>query len=333
MMRILGADRYEDRGTHLIFPTICHNEDADSASMKLYFYKDKRIFVCYTNDGTMSIFKFLKAYYETRQIDYNWYDDVYQFILKCADHQEEEGLTVPVYSSPVERYNSEFTIPQLKEYNDCVLDCFERRYTPEWLNDNISPAAMDKYDIRYSIEQNKIIIPHRDVEGRLIGIRGRALNPAEVEEFGKYMPIKIENIWYQHPLSLNLYGLYYNKENIRRARICFLVESEKAVLQAESFSIPNCCVAVCGSQINQFQINLLLRYCQPQEIVICFDNEESGHDFTYFNKLMAFGQKYQRYCNFSFIYDRNNLTNKKDSPTDRGEEIFTELLRTRVKVR
>ena len=332
-MQALGADRYEDRGTHLIFPTICHNEDSDSASMKLYFYKDKKLFICYTNDGTMSIFKFLKTYYETRQIEYSWYDDIYQFILKCANYQEEEGLTAPAYVSSVDKYTTTFGVPQLKEYNDCVLDCFEHRYTSEWLSDHISPSAMDKYEIKYSIEQNKIIIPHRDVDGRLIGIRGSALNLEEIDEFGKYMPIKVENTWYQHPLSLNLYGLYYNKENIRRTRICYLVESEKAVLQADSFLRPNCCVAVCGSQINQFQINLLLRHCQPQEIVICFDNEEAGRDFTYFNKLMALGQKYQRYCNFSFIYDRKNLTQLKDAPTDRGEAIFEELLSTRVKVR
>ena len=34
-----------------------------------------------------------------------------------------------------------------------------------------------------------------------------------------------------------------------------------------------------------------------------------------------------------FIYDRKNLTMKKDSPVDRGEEIFRELVKERVKVK
>ena len=35
LMKRLGADRYEDKGTHLIFPTICHNVDSSEASMIL----------------------------------------------------------------------------------------------------------------------------------------------------------------------------------------------------------------------------------------------------------------------------------------------------------
>ena len=47
---------FEDKGSHLILPTVCHNEDIDSASMKLYYYKNTHIFQCYTECGAMSIF-------------------------------------------------------------------------------------------------------------------------------------------------------------------------------------------------------------------------------------------------------------------------------------
>ena len=29
---------YEDRGDYLLMPTVCHNEDIESASWKLYYY-------------------------------------------------------------------------------------------------------------------------------------------------------------------------------------------------------------------------------------------------------------------------------------------------------
>ena len=32
LMQRLGADRYEDKGGYIIFPTICHNESAANAS-------------------------------------------------------------------------------------------------------------------------------------------------------------------------------------------------------------------------------------------------------------------------------------------------------------
>ena len=72
LMVKLGADRWKDEGTHIIFPTICHNTEASDASMKLYFYKNTKLFNCYTECGIMSIFKFMKHYYEARGIEYDW---------------------------------------------------------------------------------------------------------------------------------------------------------------------------------------------------------------------------------------------------------------------
>jgi hypothetical protein len=95
----------------------------------------------------------------------------------------------------------------------------------------------------------------------------------------------------------------------------------------------NCAAAVCGSSFNKYQLNILLKYCHPKEIVICFDKEEKPGEDKYFNKLWNIGSRYLPYCNFSFIYDREGLLNDKDSPTDKGEEIFEKLLKKRVKVK
>ena len=57
----LGGEFYQERDTHIIFPTICHNEFQDEASMKLYYYKDKKFFKCYTEcDSIGNIFDLVK---------------------------------------------------------------------------------------------------------------------------------------------------------------------------------------------------------------------------------------------------------------------------------
>lgn len=333
LMKKLGADRYKEEENQIIFPTICHNEDSSEASMKLYFYKNSKMFYCYTEEGAMSIFKFLKNYYETRGIEYDWVNDIYNVVVDCSNFNPSLGFSTPRYVSLREKYGTEKKQIQLPEYNKGALDTFIRRYPPEWLNDGITREAMDKFDIRYSISQNKIIIPHLDIDGRLVGIRGRALNDWEIENVGKYMPIKLEQLWYKHPLSMNLYGLYENKNTIKKHKIVYIFESEKSVLQFEAFNMPHCAVAVCGSQFNKYQLNILLKHCSPQEIVICFDKEENEGESKYFDKLYALCKKYNEYCQFSFIYDRLNLLNKKDSPSDRGEETFKKLLAKRVKVK
>ena len=330
LMAQLGADRYEEKEGYIIFPTICHNLDSQDASMKLYFYKDTKLFYCYTNCGGQSIFSFLKHYYEERQIDYDWYHDVYQVALNCSTYLSFEGFVSPKYETKIDKYRHRK--PQkLTTIPEGILDVFIKTYPPEWLQEGITKEAMDKFNIRYSISQNKIIIPHYNVSGELVGIRGRALNEWEVENVGKYMPVKIEQTWYNHPLSMNLYGLNITKENIQKYGICYLFEGEKSVLLMEGFKLPNCSVAVCGNKFNIFQLKILMQFA-PREIVICFDNEEKEKEEDYFNRLYSICKKYKNYCNFSFIYDREGLTKKKEAPVDGGEEVFKELLNRRVRV-
>ena len=331
LFRLGAVDVVEEPG-RLVTNTICHNENAEEASLKLYYYDNSHLFMCYTECGAMTIFTFLKHYYETRGIDYDWYNDVYKVIVDCSNFNPLDNFSISKYKSVLDKYHRQDKV-ELPTYPNGLMDCFVKYYPVEWLNDNISPKAMDKFNIRYSISQNKIIIPHYNVNGELVGIRGRALNDWEAENVGKYLPVKIEQTWYSHPLSLNLYGLNITKANIEALEYCFVFEAEKSVLQMEDFKQPNCGVAVCGSQFNKYALKILLETCRPTEIVICFDKEELPNSYKYFNKLYKIGKKYQNYCNFSFIYDRENLLKLKDSPTDRGEEVFNELVKKRVKVK
>ena len=322
---------YQDKNDYLLLPTCCHHHLDEDMSWKLYYYKNSHIFQCYTECGSQSIFTFLKNFYIAQNYDYDWYEDILQVILNCSNanfHRSNPNQ----YKSIHDNYAPQKERRQLPSFPQGVLDVFIKYYPIEWLKDGISKAAMDKYNIRFSPTQNKIIIPHYDAGGRLVGIRGRALNTWEIENFGKYMPVQIENKWYSHPLSLNLYGLNFNKENIKQTGIAYLFEAEKSVLQFESFNMLNCAIAVCGSKLNKYALDILIRECHPHEIVICFDQEEEPKSSNYFNKLYALCQKYSAYANFSFIYDKQHLLNLKDSPSDHGEEVFKTLLEKRVRV-
>ena len=325
----LGVDEIIEKPDCFITNTICHNEEG--GSMKLYYYFNNHIFYCYTNCQSMSIFKFLKHYYECRNISYDWYEDIYKVVLDCSNFRLA-APGQPTYKSIRDLYRRPEQI-QLPTYPEGILRTFTKFYPPEWLNDGISKQAMDNFNILYSIPQNKIIIPHYNIDNELVGVRGRALNEWEVENIGKYMPVQIEGKWYSHPLSLNLYGLNKTKENIKETGICFIFEAEKSVLQMDSFDRPNCAAAVCGSQFNKFALKILVQNCHPNEIVVCFDKEELPGQDIYFYKLYNLCKKYRNYANFSFIYDMEGLLDLKDSPTDKGEDIFEKLLQRRVIVK
>lgn len=334
LMRRLGVNDYDETEEYFIFPTICHNVNIDSASKKLYYYKKTKTFHCYTECGTtFTIFDLFVKYYDTRNIDYNWYTDVLD-IIESKTSMVDFGFEMP-YEPINQKYQINNRIIELPEYPKGILNVFSEYYCQEWIKEDITEDVMRRYNILYSISQNAIVIPHYDINNRLVGIRRRALNKEDAEK-AKYMPIIIEGKVYSHPLSLNLYGLNNNIEAINNKKSIILFEAEKSVLKAASYYKDNNSVAVCGSNFNKMQLNLLLYKTNIKEVIIAFDKEyekiNSNEANKYFEKLEKLCKKYNKYYNFSFIFDKDNLIGYKDSPIDRGQEIFEELLKKRIVV-
>lgn len=226
LMTKLGADRYEERNDCIIFPTVCHNPKEHEASMKLYYYKESYMFHCYTEcSESFDIFDLIKRVKEVNHENYNFYEIVYA-IADLAEYNIFNISTSENYISNIDKFENSEEI-SLNEYNDGVMNVFRDYYTVEWLDEGISEKTMKKFNIKYYDYRHKIVIPHYDINGRLIGIRGRALDPQEAELYGKYSPLKVENILYRHPLSFNLYGLYQNKENIKEYQTAIIFERRK----------------------------------------------------------------------------------------------------------
>lgn len=331
-MAHLGAQTYRDTNDYIVFPTICHNADVSQASMKLYYYKSNKLFHCYTDcSESFDIWGLIRRYTKTRNITpIPWHQYIDLLVTQPINFKNIEFGNMQ-YQSLSEIYQKPKKI-ELKTLNAQALSPFVKYYTEEWLTEGITPQAMNKYNILYSIIQNKIIIPHYNENNELVGIRGRALNEEDIQG-GKYKPITIENITYAHPLSLNLYGLNLNKDNIRNKHCAIVFEGEKSVLLMDGYYPINISVASCGSNFHKAQLKLLLNY-DVTEIILAFDKENTTKENSekYFNKLYNMCEKYKNYCNLSFIYDRENLLEAKDSPIDKGKDIFEYLLNKRVKL-
>lgn len=329
----LGITNYKEDDKSIQFPTVCHNADSDNASLKLYYYRDTKLFHCYTDCGdTFNIFEMIRRFYEARGISKSFYE-IFSFVTNEIEVNDD---TFDFFVYTKQERKQKTPVIELPAYSSHILDVFSKQYCSEWLQEGIKPDTMDKYNIRYSISQNKIIIPHYDLNNRLIGIRGRALNPEDIIG-GKYKPIFIEGKMYNHPLSLNLYGLNFNIEEIKKTKTVILFESEKSVLLLDSFLGTSNGVAVCGSNFNKNQLLILLRNVQVANIIIAFDKEYekygSQESEKYIAKLRSIGQKYGKYCNFYYIADKENLLGYKDSPIDKGIDVFNYLLSKKMLIR
>ena len=189
----------------------------------------------------------------------------------------------------------------------------------------------------YSTWQQKIIIPHFDVNNQLIGVRGRSLIDEDIELFGKYTPFKIGRRFYNHSLGQNLFGLNHNMKAIQEKRKIMLVEAEKSVFQTDTmFGEDNFTVALCGSNLTDYQRGMILML-GVREVIIALDkqfenvNSEECKKWAKHIKEKII-DKLSPYVIVTVLWDVNGLLGYKDSPTDKGKETLLQLMDNKIYV-
>lgn len=339
-----GDPEYTEFG--ILSSTICHNPPGEG-SRKLYFYENTGLFRCYTGcDSAFDIFelcsKVMKIQYD-EEFDLN--DSVLwvarRFGLSGMIKDDDMGKTLEDWKilsnySRIQEIELKDNKVVLKDYDDSILNRlnYNIKIIP-WLNEGISQEIINKARIGFYPGADQITIPHYDINGRFIGLRGRTMCKDEAELYGKYRPMKINNQLYNHPLGMNLYGLNWSKNAIGIMKKAIIFESEKSVLKyATDFGWNNnISVACCGSNISSHQIQLLLD-CGAQEIIVAFDRQfqEIGDaEFQHLKlNLLKIKTKFKNDVLISFIFDKNMITGYKQSPIDEGKEKFLQLYKERI---
>ena len=205
---------------------------------------------------------------------------------------------------------------QLKTYDDSVLDKYEKAGNLMFLRDGISLSSQKFWDIRFSLEDNRIIIPIRNEYSELVGAKGR-LNDDADEDNPKYLytiPVAMSQLLYGY--SENYQYLYGND--------VILVESEKSIMQAWDFGVRNI-VALGSHSLSEKQTKLLLQL-QPKKIIIAMD-EGLGFEHTKRNADMIknFGGMLTPEI-WYWDSDQDLDVLPKSSPTDSGKEKFDEIM-------
>ena len=358
----LGGEPQIYNNSYIISRTICHNPPGQG-SFKLYYYDNTKLFRCYTEcNDAFDIFQLILkvkhlansgiTYWakggelKTRPWDL---PDALTYILTYygieAENQNfsEEQLELPDDKYIAEKLrkqsiktNKEQSV-SLKIYNGAFLTNFPQPRILPWEREGITRESIISHNIRYDPINQGIVIPHYDINNQLIGIRERTLIK-ENEARGKYRPAIISGQMYNHPLTFNLYNINWSKDNIRNMKKAIVFEGEKSCLLFSSFfGIDNdISVAVCGSNLINYQVEIL-KSLGVEEIIIAFDRQYQEYgDKEYFKweeKLINIYKKYGGFIQIRFILDTGNLLGYKDSPIDKGPDIFLELFNNRKEPR
>jgi hypothetical protein len=341
LLEDFGGDPIIKDSNTVVSRTICHNERGEG-SHKLYFYKNTDLFCCYTACGsTFDIFELVqKIFNRERPKENDWslpecvhyVASKFGFAPTTETGNFEESYIINDLKllqkyDKIKDINIEKKEVVLKEYDGYFLKNLPRPHIESWEKEGITYEVAINAGICYDPLNIGIVIPHYDINNRLVGVRERTLVQEQAELYGKYMPALIGGIRYTHPLSLNLYNLNNSKDNIKKLRKAFIFESEKSCLLYRSYfgEENDLSVACCGSSIGDFQIQLLLD-CGVEEIIIALDRQyielgDAEHQKLVKN-LKKIHNKYGNKVNISYLFDLDGLLPYKASPIDVNKETF-----------
>lgn len=205
--------------------------------------------------------------------------------------------------------------------DEFALEKFDKEYPQEWLDEGILPETMDLFNIRVDKAANRIIYPIYDADLHLIGFKGRTRYPnfkeLQIPKYINYTKIGRQDFFCgvkeQLPLPIN--------------QPLIIFEGIKSVMKAYQWGY--FALAAETSVINDYQVELLLHYFFS-DVTIAFDTDV---DICQIEKSVRI---LKQFTNVFVIQDRRNPKNKlldfKDSPVDKGREVFEILFNERRRI-
>lgn len=195
---------------------------------------------------------------------------------------------------------------------ESALDNFMNYPSYDFYKDHISIVVQEEFGVCYDIQDNRVCFPVRNKQGEILTIKGRTLNPNyKLNGIPKY-------IYYENFHGGNvLFGEYENQKWLTSEKDILVVESEKAVLQLASYGIRNA-VSTCKKTITKQQLLRLLSY--GKNIIIAYDKDVDE------DSLKLECAKFKGLVDTFYLMDEIGLLSGKESPTDKGRDIFLWLL-------
>lgn len=299
-------------------------------------------------DSAYEAKEMIEEWIQNRDIDFN-------------DRLPRNGADFEYKERPYEyKPNSVPIVPSmpLEELQYLYSECFETERLKDTLwhkEDGIDVEILKKFDITYDKKGN-IILPHHNKYGDIVGLYLRSfwqLRKKVKEEHpemtykqlleyprAKYVPMLRSDDYidsegsktsWSFPNSQNLYGLHKAKKYIKRGKKAIIFEGAKSVMLAHQFGYPFAVAThTFGAHLNH--ISMLID-CGAEEIILGFDKQYESTEGQawelYERKTRELADKVRGYIKISRLIDRNDRIQFKDSPVDRGRDIFIEMYRGR----
>lgn len=196
---------------------------------------------------------------------------------------------------------------------------FKDEIPDEWIEEGISREELKKYKIRIDPISNRIVYPVYSNDDELISVKGRT-------RFKNYKDLKIMKYMLFHKIGVLDYfqGMQQAREFIKQSDEVIIFEGIKSVMKADQWGFHNVVSAETSSLSDQ-QIALLIKM-QIKNVVIAFDKDVN------IQKVRGCVGLLNRFANCYAVIDKCKLLDEKDSPCDKGEDVWRTLYERRIKI-
>ena len=247
------------------------------------------------------------------------FHQAYEYLChKCGIESDYVPLETPTLLKIIRHFKTreqktETIVPKgmLEQYPTYIVD--------EWVGEGIPSEIQKIYDIRIDKQRKRWLIPSYNEDGNLVTVQGRTYLENHKElKLPKYIYYKFgEGSTY----NSNLFGLNVSKDDILEKKEVILFEGAKSVMKAYSWGYKNS-LATQGCNITDLQLKKILALrCN---VVLAFDKDKTFKDIE---KTL---KEFSRYTNTYYILG-GKLLDEKDSPVDKGQEVWEELYKNKIK--
>lgn len=207
-----------------------------------------------------------------------------------------------------------------KNQKDVINEVLPEKYIKEytvvpyygWYKEGLNISTQKHFQISIDVNTERITFPVHNKNGEIIGIKGRYCGKnKEIEEKYKYLYLVPCN------KSIELFNLHRALPHINRLKEVIIVEGGKTTMFLTQWKYPNS-VSIEGDSLSPIQIKLLKDLGLDIKYIFAFDKDKDA-EYVKKEALKLTGR-----MKYGIIDIENNLEHK-DSPTDKGKEVWDNL--------
>lgn len=238
--------------------------------------------------------------------------DIFGWNLSNSRSSRKKDYVAPLKALASMSKNYAERVPN-KEISERVLSNFRLAPNYQWYKEGISIKTQELYQVGYDYMTDRITIPIRNENGRLVGIKGRSINQRDVNDYNpKYKYL------YRCNMSQEWFNMHIAKESIISEKKVFIFESEKSAMKMYTHGIKNT-LAISSSDISEAQILMLKGLGIDIDIILCYDKDTDLDDIKRHADRITNRDVYA-------ILDIEDMLGEKDSPIDKGIDVWNKLL-------